>query len=115
MYCQNNPIVRILSYLDPLLGICKNVDMDQFSLRRTVLFLSYDIPVLFTMMSSVYYSFYCLDFAVEKKSPFPNSITYQLWLSFVFSFTILLFVIHFLCITTKPHSAFRGVYMFLSF
>ncbi len=106
-------IVRILAFLDPAVtSMCHNLDLDVFSFKRLIFFVTYDTPTLCIILASAFFSFFMLDFLTVKKSQVPNSVSYTLWYSFVVSVCALLLILTFIMVSANPTSGsvFSGVY-----
>ena len=102
-----------MSFLDPIIKLCKNVEIEDFHLSRLIFYLAYDLPVLLNIMSTIFYNFYCIEFVAVKEQKRNQSMGYTLWVSFVISFTILSFLLFYIFATGSHNDQFFGIYTYV--
>ncbi len=103
--------------MDPYIGMCRNLDLNAFSFMRSLLFFSYDGPLMFVALASIFYTLFMIEFVNVKKSKVPGGLSYTLWYSFVVSLSVLLIIVFYFFINSNPTTSqnFSGVYSYLSF
>lgn len=109
------PVVRVASFLDPILKLCTNLSLKEFSSSRMIFFFIHDFPVLCIILAAALHIFIILEYlALNKKSHVKNSFSDTLWHSFVISALLLVVFLFclFLLVDPKGDAKFQGVYSY---